>query len=62
MFNTVKKKRKETVSHVRHSKLKEPSLPVYLGMLIHNKTRKNVLVNEFAEHWLSTSYSRLHEI
>ena len=45
MFNTVKNKRKETVSHVRHSKLKEPPLPVYLGMLIHNKTRKNVLVN-----------------
>ena len=62
MFNTVKKKRKETVSHVRHSKLKEPSLPVYLGMLIHNETRKNVLVNEFAEHGLSTSYSRLQEI
>ena len=45
MFNTVKNNRKETVSHVRHSKLKEPPLPVYLGMLIHNKTRKNVLVN-----------------
>ena len=42
MFNTVKNKRKETVSHVRHSKLKEPPLPVYLGMLIHNKTRELV--------------------
>ena len=49
MFNTVKNKRKETVSHVRHLKLKEPPLPLYLGMLIHNKTRKKGLVNEFAE-------------
>ena len=62
MFNTVKNKRKETVSHVRHLKLKEPPLPVYLGMLIHNKTRKKGLVNEFAEQGLSISYSRLQEI
>ena len=49
IFNTVKNKREETVLHVRHSKLKEPPFPVYLGMLIHNKTRKKGLVNEFAE-------------
>ena len=62
MFNTVKNKRKETVSHVRHLKLKEPPLPVYLGMLIHNKTHKKRLVNEFFEQGLSISYSRLQEI
>ena len=62
MFNTVKSKRKETVSHVHHSKLKEPPLSVHLGMLIHNKTRKKGLVNEFAEQELSISYSRLQEI
>ena len=49
MLNTVKNKRKEKLSHVRHSKFKEPPLPVYLGMLIRNKTRKKGLVNEFAE-------------
>ena len=49
MLNTVKNKRKETVSHVRHSKLKELPFSVYLGMLIHNKTRKKRIVNEFAE-------------
>ena len=62
MFNTVKNKRKETVSHVHHSKLKELPLPVHLGMLIHNKTRKKGLMNEFAEQGLSISYSRLQEI
>ena len=59
MLNTVKNKRKETVSRVRHSKLKELPLPVYLGMVIHNKTRKKGLVNKFAEQVLSVSYSRL---
>ena len=48
--------------HVRHSKLKEPPFPVYLGMLIHNKTRKKGLVNEFAAQGLRISYSRLQEI
>ena len=62
MFNTVKNKRKETVSYVRHSKLNEPPLPVYFGMLTHNKTRKKGPVNEFAEQGLSISYSRLQEI
>ena len=62
MFSTIKNKRKETVSHVRHSKLKKSPFPVYLEMLIHNKTRKKGLVNEFAEQGLSISYSRLQEI
>ena len=62
MFNTVKNKRKETVSHVRHSKLKEPPLPVYLGMLIHNETCRKGLVNKLVEQELNISYSRLQEI
>ena len=49
MLNTVKNKRKKKVSYVRHSKFKEPPLPVYWGMLIHNKTCKKGLVDEFAE-------------
>ena len=59
MLNTVKNERKETVSRVRHSKLKEQPLPVYLGMVIHNKKG---LVNKFVEQGLSISYSRLPEI
>ena len=62
MFSTVKNKRKETVFYVRHSKLNEPPLPLYFGMLIHNKTRKKGPVNEFAEQGLSISYSRLQEV
>ena len=62
MFNTVKNKSKETVSHIRHSKLKEPTLPIQLEMLIHKKTRKEGLVNEFANQGFSISYSRLQEI
>ena len=62
MFNTVKNNRKVTVSHVRHSKLKETLLPVYLGRLMHNKTRTKELLNEFAKQGLSISYSRLQDI
>ena len=62
MLKSVKNKRKETVSRVCHSKLKELPLPVYLGMVIHNKTRKKGLVNKFAEQGLSISYSRLQKI
>ena len=60
MFNTIKNKRKETVSFVRHSKLKEPPLPAYLAMLIHNNPCKKGLLNEFAEEGLSVSYRRQH--
>ena len=59
MFNTVKNKRKETVSYVRHAKLKEPPLPAYLAMLIHNNPRNKGLLNKFAEQGLSVSYRRL---
>ena len=62
MFNTVKNESKETVPYIRHSKLKEPTLPIYLGMLIHKKTCKEGLVNEFADQGFSISYSRIQEI
>ena len=50
------------MKHVCSSKLKEPPLSVYLGILINNKTRKKGLVNECAKQGLSISCSRLQEI
>ena len=48
--------------HRRHSKFREPPLPVYLGVLLHNKTRKRGLVDTFHDMGLSISYDRVLEI
>ena len=61
-FNTVKGRRKADIQNSRHSKKNEPPLPVYIGMLVHNKTRKKGLVNEFANQGFSITYNRLQEI
>ena len=41
-FNTIRNKRRksETVSNIRQSKDQETPFPLYLGLLIHSKTRK----------------------
>ena len=41
-FDIIKNKRRksETVSNIRHSKYQETPSPLYLGLLIHSKTRK----------------------
>ncbi|XP_063958715.1 uncharacterized protein LOC135154778 [Lytechinus pictus] len=60
-FNTVKRGRPET-ARARHSLERETSLPVYLGLLIHNKTRKRDLVDILFQHGLSVSYDRVLQI
>ena len=61
-FNATKRKRNEDVRHIRHSKDNEPPLPVYIGLLLHSKTRKKCLINDFAVEGLSISYNRVEEI
>ena len=46
----------------RHNKSRESPLPVYLGVFLHNKTRKRELVDMFYELGLSVSYDRVLEI
>ena len=46
LFNTVVRSSKE-VPVLHHSKPREPPLPLYIGILIHNKTRKRHLVDKF---------------
>ena len=60
-FNTIKKRKKDSTLS-RHSKSNEPPLPVYIGMLIHNKTRKRNLVDNLADLGLCIHYDRLQEI
>ena len=38
-----------------HSTMKEPPLPIYVGLLLHGETRKRSLVDKFYDLWLSVS-------
>ncbi len=58
MFNSTIRRRKNSTSSY-HSKQREPPLPIYIGCLIHAKTRKRGLVNKFHELGLSVSYDRV---
>ena len=61
LFNTVVLSSKE-VPVLHHSKSREPPLPLYIGILIHNKTRKRHLVEKFYDLGLSVSYDRVMEV
>ena len=58
MFNSTIRRRKGSTSSY-HSKQREPPLPIYIGCLIHAKTRKRSLVNKFHELGMSVSYDRV---
>ena len=60
-FNTMKRGRLETTA-VRHNLKRETSLPLYLGLLIHSKTRKRDLVDVLFQHGLCVSYDRILEV
>jgi hypothetical protein len=63
IFNSVKRGRKETKSAkqtvTRHNLNRETVLPLYLGLLIHIKTRKRDLIDTLYAHGLSVSYDRV---
>ena len=61
VFNSVKWKRKQT-SDMYHSHGTETALPLYIGLLLHNKTRKRELIDIFFEHGLSVSYDRVLQV
>ena len=61
MFNTLKRKTKDA-SHHRHISERETMLPLYLGLLIHGKTRKRDLIDILHERGLCISYNRVLQI
>ena len=61
IFNSLSRSGKQT-STTRHNKAHEPPLSVYLGILMHSKTRKRALVESLYELGLSVSYDRVLEI
>lgn len=59
-FNTLKGNKKEaTAPQTPHNRERETRLPLYLGLLIHNKTRKRDLIDILNEKGLSVSYDRI---
>ena len=60
-FNSINQSRKSHVEHVRHSAESETPLQVYLGILLHVKTRKKKLINNLLEMGLCISYYRVAE-
>ena len=61
VFNSLLRPKKRT-PNTRHNKSRGPPLPVYLGIFLHNKTRKRELVDTMHELGLSVSYDRVLEI
>ncbi len=61
IFNAVKKRRK-TSQFTRHNHNKETAFPLYLGLLVHNKTRRRDLVDFLFESGLSVGYDRVVQI
>ena len=49
-------------SGICHNKSRETPLPIYVGVTIHNKTRKRQLVDKLFELGLSISYDHVMEI
>ena len=62
MFNTKKRTYSSKTSKTRHSLLREPSLPLYLGLNIHAMTRSKTLVTKLFQMGISVSYDSIREI
>ncbi|KAL5005325.1 hypothetical protein ScPMuIL_018781 [Solemya velum] len=61
LFNRSKRRRTGSKA-VYHNKTKEPSLPIYLGLTVHARTRKRELIETLFDLGLSVSYDRVMEI
>jgi len=63
LYNSLVRRRKnQSTSTIRHNKDRETPLPIYLGMMVHTKTRKRELVDTLHELGLSVSYDRVMDI
>jgi hypothetical protein len=61
-FNSVKRSRANRPQHIRHQANQETPLAVYLGLMVHNCTRKRSVVDKLNSLGLSISYDRVQEI
>ena len=58
VFNSVKQGRTDTVS-LRHNPSRETVLPLYIGLVLHSKTRQRQLIDTLFDKGLSVSYERV---
>jgi len=56
------KKHKRQGEQERHSKVREPPLPIYVGLSLHAQGRSRKLIEKFHKLWLSVSYDRVIEL
>ena len=61
VFNAVKRESFDTVS-LRHDQDRETALPLYIGLLIHNKTRKREWIDTLFEEGICVSYERVKQV
>ncbi len=59
---SIRRREASSLSMPKHSQERETPLPIFLGTLIHSKTRKRELVDYMFELGLSISYDRVLEI
>jgi len=53
---SVKHRRKESTTSVKHSTAQETPVPIYVGLMLHSHTRKKELVDRLHHLGLSISY------
>ena len=61
-FNSIKHRRKQSTNEsisVRHSTAQETPVPTYIGLMLHDHTRKKELVDRLYHLGLSISYDRV---
>lgn len=57
MFHATKKTPSDTIK--RHTTKHEPTLPLYIGLLVHTHTRQRKIIDKLAHHGLSVTYKRV---
>ena len=62
LYNSTKRYKENATDNVRHSQQRETPLPIYLGVMLHTKTRKLELVDTLFHLGLCISYYRVLKI
>lgn len=61
-FNSIKNERKATDKKIRHLLRNETPLPLYIGLMIHNVTKKKKILDKLFKLGVCVSYDRIQEI
>lgn len=61
-FNSIKRKRQPTAQFRRHNVDQETPLPLYLGLMLHNRTGGEKLIDKMYHLGMSISYKRVQQV